>query len=137
MPHIIRLRGPWEFRVVLQLGPDENPELALPAGRVEVPCDWSASLGGDFCGRVVYRRPFKWPAQLEPGQSVTLVFDGVRQSAQVQLNGKSLGSFGPDPAWLDITSLLKPHNELLVEVVSADTASGPGGLIGEVRLEIE
>ena len=137
MPHIIRLRGRWEFRVALRLGPDDTRELALPAGRVEMPCDWSASLGADFCGRVVYRRPFNWTAALEPGQSVTLALDGVRQSAQVRLNGKSLGSIGPDPAWLDVTSLLQPHNELLVDVECVDTESGPGGLTGEVRLEIE
>jgi len=137
MPHIIRLRGPWDYQVLLHLGPDDAPETPLPSGRVQMPCDWSESLGPIFCGRVRYRRTFNWTAPLEADQRVTLAFDGVTQKAQVTLNGQLLGSFGPDPAWLDITALLKPHNELLVEVAAVHTGAGPGGLTGEVRLEIE
>jgi hypothetical protein len=137
MPHIIRLRGPWDYEVRSRLGPYDVPELTHPSGRVQMPCDWAESLGADFCGTVAYRRAFNWTATLVEGQRVTLAFDAVNQTAHVTLNGQSLGSFGPDPAWLDITRLLKPHNELLVEVTAIDTSDGPGGLTGEVRLEIE
>jgi hypothetical protein len=43
---------------------------------------------------------------------------------------------GPDRfVECDITRLLFPHNELIVEVASRQTAH-PSGLTGEVRLEI-
>ena len=139
MPHIIRLRGPWEYEVLSQAG---GAPVAHPAGRVQMPCDWSATLGEHFRGRVRCRRFFNWTAPLDPesigtGQQVQLAFDDLSASADVTLNDAPLGKIGPGPAWLPITALLRPRNELVVEVESLDAESAPGGLTGEVRLEIE
>jgi hypothetical protein len=99
-----------------------------------------------------------------------LVIEEVDFEARVELNGAELGVVrlsgsresgvggrGPGarsqepgvcPARFEITSLLKPRNELLIDVTllhdeavdrartSRGRAGQPGGLIGEVRLEI-
>ena len=59
--HTIRLRGPWQVepvaRFVLQADGTYRPvhDDLPPAARVTMPADWSATLGGDFLGRVRYR----------------------------------------------------------------------------------
>jgi beta-galactosidase/beta-glucuronidase len=138
--HRIRLRGPWRFRVL-----SEQP---ARSGRVALPCDWSTSLGADFRGRVAYTRRFQRPTGLSPGQRVELVLDGVDAFGSVSLNGSGLLEIPPGgaPARVDIAPLLTDRNELVVEVElpSADEAvvrppgreHSPGGLYGEVRLEI-
>jgi hypothetical protein len=134
MPHIIRLRGPWEYEVLSQTG---GAPIAPAAGRVQMPCNWSATLGDDFRGRVRYRRFFNWTAQLEAAQQVTLALEGASHCAEVTLNGQPLGHIGTGPAWLPITSLLQPRNELVVDIEALDAESARGGPNGEVRLEID
>jgi len=113
-----------------------------------MPCDWSASLGVDFCGRVAYTRRFQRPTGLSPSQRVELVFDGVDAFASVSLNGSPLMEIPPggEQARVDVGPLLSERNELVVEVElpSAEEQpmrppgreQSPGGLYGEVRLEI-
>jgi hypothetical protein len=134
MPHIIRLRGPWDYEVLRQAA---GPPVAAPLGRLQIPCDWSATLGAEFRGLVRYRRFFNWTVPLDDPTKVTLAFDSVAQTATASLNGQPLGSFGPGPAWRSIEQLLQPRNELIVDVELLNDAELPGGLTGEVRLEIE
>ena len=134
MPHIIRLRGPWDYEVLSQAA---GPPAAAPSGRLQIPCDWSATLGAEFRGLVRYRRFFNWTAPLGDTTKVTLAFDSVAQIATAMLNGQPLGSIGPGPAWRPIEQLLQPRNELIVDIESPNDAALPGGLTGEVRLEIE
>lgn len=151
-PHVIRLRGPWDYAPLKcwQLQAGEVVELSdvPPAGRVQMPCDWSESLGADYRGVVRFSRKFNRPTNLT--SMVYLVFAAIDGAARVELNGELLGQTERDAIDLrfDVTHLIQLHNRLLVEVAlrplpPADEAAvrGPradlgGGLIGEVRLEI-
>jgi hypothetical protein len=154
--HSIRLRGPWQLEVVWRYVLDEDGTYRhdrenLPAAvRMTMPADWSAALGGDFLGRVRYCRTFQKPTGLESGERVWLVVESPRSAGVVELNRKRLGDVrgGEGTGRFDITELLEDHNrlEILVEhpavddencAANAGAKSPPGGLVGEVRLEIE
>jgi hypothetical protein len=156
LPHVIRLRGPWELvplaRTVLAAdgtSRDEPGELPPPA-RTDVPADWGPLLGSGFRGRARYLRRFNRPTNLAAGDRVLLVVEGVDAWAAAALNGAELGtiSLGELPVRFDITPHLRPRNELSIDVelprltaespplARADRGDLPGGLIGEVRLEI-
>ncbi|MBI3840262.1 MAG: hypothetical protein HY288_20255 [Planctomycetia bacterium] len=154
-PYVIRLRGPWELRPLAryvatgeQQFREETRDLP-PGGKVRVPGDWGEILGHDFIGRARYMRRFNCPTNLQPDQRVWLALDGVDPRADVILNGQPIGQALGYRATtrFDITAVLQPHNVLVVEVcmpiASLDDevcrpgrAGLPGGLIGEVRLEI-
>jgi hypothetical protein len=117
---------------------------------MQVPADWSAAWGGDFLGRVRYVRTFNSPPGLQPDERVWLVVEPQRSEARVVMLEDTLGvvaAEGP-PQRFDITHRLSPHNRLEIFVDHPAIVSGwsdvqggatlpPGGLIGEVRLEIE
>ncbi len=116
-----------------------------------MPADWGRTLGADFRGRVRYVRRFGRPTNLAPGQTVWLVCDGVDLAGSASLNGRPLGEMTGSQAAtrFDVTAELAERNELVIVVelppldYRAEQASRPdrvglpGGLIGEVRLEIE
>ncbi len=155
--HVIRLRGPWHYeplaRTVLSgngktvVEPGELP----PAGRTHLPSDWGESLGRDFRGRVRYTRHFNRPTGLDGSQRVMLVVEQVDALGHISLNGELLGEvLGQGGARFEVTSRLARHNMLAIEVelprVTGQSAGlarpagredQPGGLVGEVRLEID
>ena len=154
--HTIRLRGPWSVeplkRFVLQ--PDgryKSVDDALPAaGRVTMPADWSGLLGADFLGRVCYRRTFQKPTGLDSGERVWLVVEAARSEAWILWKGDLVGFVNPGETAgrFDITDRLEDHNavEIIVDHPALDCMRctvgdplelPPGGLVGEVRLEIE
>lgn len=152
--HTIRLRGPWQlepmFRYVRRAdGGFERQESGLPeAARMQMPADWGAALGADFLGRVRYVRTFNAPPGLQPEERVWLVVEPQRSLARVVMVEETLGEVraeGPLQRF-DITHRLSPHNRLEIFVdhpalSCMDDAIGgddfqPGGLVGEVRLEI-
>lgn len=154
--HTIRLRGPWTIeplkRFVLQPDGCYKPVGdGLPAGgRMTMPADWSGLLGADFLGRVSYRRTFQRPTGLESGERVWLVVEAARSHACIVWKGELVGFVDPgDVAGrFDITERLEDHNtlEIYVDHPALDfmrsTVGDPlqlptGGLVGEVRLEIE
>jgi hypothetical protein len=154
--HTIRLRGPWQLKPLERYvargdGRFERVAEGLPSSsRMTMPADWSIAFGGEFRGRVRYHRAFQSPTGLESGERVWLVVDPPRSRGGVKLNDKPLGgvAWGGDAARFDITELLEDHNrlEIVVEHPALDGDSlpndhshinQPGGLIGEVRLEIE
>jgi hypothetical protein len=149
--HTIRLRGPWSVepleRYVLRAdGGYERSTAELPAAaKMTMPADWGAVLGASFLGLVRYQRNFQKPTGLESGERVWLVVEGPRSRGSVELNRRRLGEAG---GRFDITELMEDHNRLEVVVehpaldsrgVGGDDGDNalPGGLIGEVRLEIE
>jgi hypothetical protein len=156
-PHIIRLRGPWEYEPLERLAlsgeglPVQDNKSLPPPGRITMPCDWGQTLGTDFRGRVRYRRRFGLPTNLETGQRVWLVCDGADLRGAAALNGRVLGPIEGyrAPTRFDVTGDLQPRSELIVDVelpplgyqselnLRPDRAGLAGGLIGEVRLEIE
>jgi beta-galactosidase/beta-glucuronidase len=154
--HVIRLRGPWEYEPLARtfVAADgtrrESTDELPPAGRVHLPSDWGASLGAEFRGRVRYSRRFGLPTNLESHEQVWLVVDGVDYFGTVALNGHALGeAIGfQSSREFDIRSFLVERNLLTLDVdlplyeggAAAPQRPGrdglPGGLIGEIRLEI-
>jgi hypothetical protein len=154
--HFIRLRGPWQLepvaRFVLQSDGGYvavTDDLPL-AATMTMPADWSAAFGGEFLGRVRYHRNFNTPTGLDEGQRVFLVVDSPRSRGVVALQDKRLGevAWGGPPGRFEITGLLKIHNrlEIVLDHPPLDAANSaiddgstrpPGGMVGEVWLEIE
>jgi len=147
-PHVIRLRGPWDVAPLVRFvsGPDgraaESAADLPAAGRLTMPADWSALLGRDYCGRARHVRHFNRPTGLDSGTRVWLVCEGARDRAAVSLNGQPLGLVEGAGASVpfEITDLLQPRNELVIDVefalASPDEPNECGGLVGDVRLEI-
>jgi hypothetical protein len=154
--HTIRLRGPWQLEPIARFVPQSDGTYRPashdlpPPVKVTMPADWSKTFGHNFLGRVRYHRVFQKPTGLESGESVSLVVEPPRSRCVVKLGGKPLGNViwdGP-PGRFHITDLLDDHNrlEIIVEhpVLDETMRPGddyfsllPGGLVGEVRLEIE
>lgn len=128
------------------------PDMPMPtarplpeAGLITMPSDWSPIAGPDFRGRVLFTRRFGCPTGIVDDDRVELVVEAVDQRASIELNGQLLGEtrWGADPWRLEITDRLRPANELRITVeLPADPqdrgerTGKPGGVIGEVRLEI-
>ena len=170
MPHRIHLKGPWEYewrdrpcpptgeglpavssapdgpasrlrRLPVHRGSDRinAGTTNAPAGRVKMPADWE-SLFGRQAGRVVFRRRFHRPTNLDPNERVLLVFEGVGGIARVELNGQALGTATDRETRtaFEITELLQPGNEISVDI-EFDPVTSPsrrGGLWGPVAIEI-
>ncbi len=142
--HVIRLRGPWHVEPLARFVPQgdgtilESAEELAAGFRVNMPADWSAILGGDFLGRVRYTRAFHKPTGLELGERVFLVVEAPRSRGAVELNGKQVGEVRMDraPMRVDVTDLLGGDERLEI-LVEHDVPECVGGLVGEVRLEIE
>jgi hypothetical protein len=139
--HTIRLRGPWQIEALLRFVPDALGEVheetsQLPiANETSVPGDWAFALGEDFRGRARYVRRFGLPTNLEPQETVTLVFGEVESQATIELNGTLLGEQrkADGERRYEVTQLLKLRNELRIVVEARDAV---GGILGEVKLEI-
>ncbi|HEY7427700.1 MAG TPA: hypothetical protein VH682_25950 [Gemmataceae bacterium] len=100
-PHRIRLRGPWE-------------------------CQRTADSGRRF------RRRFGYPGRLDVWERVWLTFSRVGGRAIVRLNDRLLGCHEDTASFeFEVTSLLQPRNELVLDVEEAAEA-----LWGEVVMEI-
>lgn len=82
---------------------------------------WSVTADGP---RFRHRRPFGWPAALDPHERVWLVVAGAHATDGVAVNGVSL------TAEADVTALLRPRNEL---VLTRDSDTPPGEVTLEVR----
>jgi hypothetical protein len=141
-----RSRKPRKAKSSLATEPGPLP----PPGTCDVPSDWAEILGADFHGRVRYRRKFGCPTGLEPGDRVRLVIEQVEAFGAVALNQVMLGDIGSGRTntGFDVTALLKPRNELCVDVElprgeplspslsHRDRERQAGGLVGDVCLEI-
>ncbi len=150
--HAIRLRGPWKLEAIerdVRSGEHAASEPLPAAATVPVPGDWSATLGGDFRGghatRGTFNRPqTSMPANVCGWRSTALTRGRSRASTAGQV-GHVAGHQAA--ARFDITPLLELHNILSIEVslsaaafhdaaTRGDRAGQPGGLTGEVRLEM-
>jgi hypothetical protein len=102
---------------------------------MNLPCRWGEGGLGGLAGRVRFRRRFGWPGRIDAHERVWLTFAGVDGSADLSLNGHPLGRHGPAAGLFEyeVTALLRPRNELVVEVEAPDDR---GGLSGEVALEV-
>lgn len=132
--HRIHLKGPWQCE---WLSPADVP--AASVQRVKMPSDWR-SVFGEQAGRVLLRRKFHKPTNLDAEEIVSLVFDGIGGRGEVRLDDQLLGTVDETVTTLafEITALLQPTNELLVEL-DFDPRQDPetaGGLWGPVAIEI-
>jgi hypothetical protein len=98
-----------------------------------MPCRWGEVGLENLGGRVSCRRRFGYPGRIDPHERVWLTLAGVSDRAAVVLNGTALGRVAGAPTEFDVTALLHPRNELVVEV---EGAAAGGGLWGEVALEV-
>ena len=136
-PHRMRLLGPWQYEplartVVHPDGRVEEVSGPLPEpGRMTIPANFRGTPLDGFRGRVRWRRNFHPPRSLEPGERLWLVFDGVDYFADVSLNGTPLGRHEGyfEPFEFEVTSLIGPRNELVVDVDCPAEA-----VLGEKRL---
>jgi hypothetical protein len=130
VPHVIRLRGPWECRAVSADGVAREPV------RVTPPCDVREVLGADFRGRAELLRSFHAPVALVAGEALWLVVESFGGPARVTLDDALLGEIAAGGrAWeCDITARQQPRMMLVIEVTLGEAAGGP--TIGAVRLEV-
>lgn len=157
-PHPIQLRGPWDYEPLMcteQRADGAIVEVSKkppPSGRMRLPCRWSEGGLANFGGTVRFRRRFQRPRTLDDYERLWLVCEGADYHSSWQLNGHKLGVHQGafDPFAFDITRVVEPRNELVVEVdcpsliepepVIQSTlrgALGPaGGLWGVVALEV-
>jgi hypothetical protein len=154
--HTIRLRGPWQIEPLqrfvyqsdgyIQAVAEDLP----PATEAKMPADWSAPLGAGFLGRVRYVRNFNKPTGLDSGERVFLIVEPPRSAGRILLQRQFVGLVlaGEAAGRFDITERLESHNRLEIVVdhpaldemrskVGDPAELPPGGLVGEVRLEIQ
>jgi hypothetical protein len=133
-PHVIRLRGPWEYSPLERFDADAP---LPPPGKQTMPGDWSSTLGANFRGRVRYTRRFGKPGFTEPYEQLWIVCQQVHSHAQVLLNGEVLGEvLGDQPGIFEVTDKLAFRNMLEMVVEHPVGAVEAGGIIGDVQLEI-
>ena len=159
-PHRIRLHGPWQYEPLARTritaeGRCETTSGSVPEpGRARIPTTWRGTPLDGLRGRVRWRRPFHAPRSLDPGERLWVVFDGVDYFSEPSLNGVQLGRHEGyfEPFGYDVTSLVQPRNQLVVDVDcpaesagsrrlirgSLETTRPPfiGGMWGEVALEV-
>ena len=122
-PHHIRLRGPWEMRSLS--GHGRPLRMKIPSYRrpLELADDW---------GPIELRRRFNWIAPIDGSEVVWLVLDRCIGRAVVTLNDDQLGEH--DFPWgtfrFDVTTLLRPNNELRIELDAARPEVSPSSVYG-------
>lgn len=89
-----------------------------PSGRVELPSDWDSTLGPNFHGRVLLRRRFGVPGQLDPHERVWLLVDLPGAGAQFRINGHQINASPETQLFhqFDVTDRLQSRNELELEI---------------------
>ena len=124
-PHPIRLRGPWEYEPVARVLGDGRPLRRMQ--RLNVPSAWP---DGEFVGRVRLVRRFGYPGTLEAHERVWLRLPLLAEGSVVHLNGMAFERIARE---YDISDLLRPRNELRVEMdIGQDSPVWEGAVI-EVR----
>jgi hypothetical protein len=76
-----------------------------------------------------HARKFGAPRTLDPNERLWLVCEHVPAAFQVTVNGAGVGAGEAGPFAADITSFLKPRNEVAFAVASGET-------LGPVALEV-
>ncbi len=109
------LGGVWELAPIAAAG--ARPEAAAAWHEMEIPAHWQQLVPlRDYAGRVLYRKRFA--LKVEKQTRIHLIFPGIFYYSTVYLNGRRLGDHEGyfTPQRYDVTDLLGPENELLVEV---------------------
>src|SRR3954447_24002615 len=135
-PHIIRLRGPWNYEPLVRYVPTDDGRIEerkdnLPvADSINFPADWRGILDGRFNGLIRFTRLFHRPSGLTANSRSWLVIDDVDNVPKVSLNDNELvesqtrsptGTNGSTS--FDIGRLLRPQNRLSVTLDSRPRGS--------------
>jgi hypothetical protein len=99
--------------------------------RIRLRGPWRCEPSG-VPGRVRFHRSFGYPGRIDAYERVWLTFAGTGSTAEVRLNHHLLGPIATAGEW-EVTPLLRPRNELVVEI---EGVAKVGGVPGEVALEI-
>ena len=83
----------------------------------------------DDAGRARHARKFGRPRLQHADERTWLICDAVPAAAEVFLNGELLGAVEAGPFAFDVSSQLKPRNEVAILVAGDDP-------LGEVALEM-
>ena len=122
-PHRMHLHGPWQYEWLSDAPFDQS---RTRSGRVKIPDEWN-TLFGDIAGKVLFRRRFHKPTNLEQHEHVYLIIVKLKGRVRISVNDVLLGAAQNPDETLDfeITDLLKPANELSLEIEydSVSTAS--------------
>ena len=97
------------------------------AHRIRLSSQWDSNATGD--GRTRHVRRFGRPRTLDANERVWLVAESLPAESEAAVNGTALESALADSFAADITSLLKPRNEVAFTLPT-------GTSLGEVALEI-
>src|SRR5260370_22610456 len=110
-PHRIRLRGPWHCEPLERTSGDPGTPLPAPF-QMTMPNRWRDGGLPGFAGRVRFRRRFGYPGRIDDYERVWLTFAAIEGSAELQLNGHTLGRFdgGTEQTGFDVTTLLQTRN---------------------------
>lgn len=113
-PHIIRLRGPWWYRLADSAEAGEVTE----SNRIELPCPPKEILSLLRGGPVNLRRNFNRPTGLEDVKRVELSVDVAPFMGLVSLNGQTLGTTGTAgrAGTFDVRALILGTNRLDIAV---------------------
>ncbi len=144
--HRIHLKGPWFYEWLdgsggLKTELDEAATLDSPLltdSRIRMPASIKESFG-EVSGRILFRRRFQRPTNLDDNERVHIAFDGIGGRAEIAVNGQTLGTVenNSETVSFDMTSLLGPSNELTVDLtISWGVDQSPGGLYEPVAIEI-
>jgi hypothetical protein len=98
--------------------------------RIRLRGPWGREPSG-FTGRVRFCRSFGYPGRIDAYERVWLTFAWTGGEAEVRLNNHLLGHISAASEF-EVTPLLWPRNQLVIEVEGA----AEQGLPGEVALEI-
>lgn len=142
----MHLKGPWFYEWLNGPGSSESPAAPdtiedsplLSDSRVRMPASWQSAFG-NTSGRIRFTRRFQRPTNLDDNERVHIAFDGIGGQAVIAVNGLELGNLADtsETVSFDITSQLKPSNELTVELTFAGgSSSASGGLFAPVAVEI-
>jgi len=125
--HTIRLRGPWEYRVLRVPG---DPE----ARRTRIDISNCEGLLHRAVGCLELTRRFNRPTGLNNKEQVDLILGPIAQLISLELNDESLGiGQAADELRYNITARLQTHNVLRMVI---DTAQQQDLRFDNVRLEI-
>lgn len=76
-----------------------------------------------------YLRRFGRPRTLDAAEQVWLVCGSLPEGAEISVNGMAVGTAAGGEFAVEITSLLRPRNELAINLPAAET-------LGDIALEI-
>lgn len=144
--HRMHLKGPWQYEWLdgpygSGQVPEDDATLDSPLltdFRVRMPCSVLEAFG-NVSGRILFRRRFQKPTNLDETEQVHIAFDGIGGRADIAVNGQALGSLTNNPKTVsfDMTKLLETSNELTVELtITENKDQSTGGLFKPVAVEI-